>query len=350
MKVLALGMYSPLAASTRYRLSQYVPGLAARGIDVTVAPMLGDGYLRHRFETGRVSGVEVVRGLASRLRQLANQAKYDIAWLQCELIPFAPGMIEAGLMRIPYIYDFDDAFQVKYRVGRFQRFSSFLGGKFDRVVGKASAVLPGNSHLYRYARQFNANCTIVPTVIDHTKYFPRHARRDSSVFNVGWIGSPSSIKCLTAVQRPLTALAKETPVRLSVIGGTAPPVEGVEVVNIPWSEATEVGNIRDFDVGVMPLPDDPWTRGKCAFKLIQYMACAVPVIGSPIGANCDVISPECGFLAASDEEWLDAFRFIRDNPSIADSMGEVGRARVASKYSLRSQLPTVERVLRSVGA
>ena len=136
--------------------------------------------------------------------------------------------------------------------------------------------------------------------------------------------------------------------RLSVIGGIAPEIEGVEVVNITWSEATEVEEMRSFDVGVMPLPDDPWTRGKCAFKLIQYMACGIPVIGSPVGANCDVVTPECGILADTDDEWLEAFRFIRDNPVAADAMGQAGRIRVVSSYSLESQLPVVEHALRSI--
>lgn len=341
-------MYSPLAASTRYRLSQYVPGLAARGIEVDVAPMLGDRYLLKRFQTGKVSGPEVVRGLFTRALQIARQGGYDAAWLQCELVPFAPGPIEAGLMRIPYVYDFDDAFQSKYRSGRFERFGSLLGDKFDHVVRKASAVLPGNDYLYRYAHRLNSNCTIVPTVIDSGRYSQRHAGRDPGLFNVGWIGSPSSIVCLKAIERPLAALAKETRVRLSVIGGIAPEIAGVEVVNIPWSEATEVEHMRHFDVGVMPLPDDPWTRGKCAFKLVQYMACGVPVIGSPVGANCDVVTPQCGILAETDDAWLEAFRFIRDNPAAADAMGRAGRSRVASGYSLQSQLPVVERVLRSI--
>jgi glycosyltransferase involved in cell wall biosynthesis len=310
--------------------------------------MLGDRYLQHRFQTGRVNIQEVVRGLAVRAIQIVKQGNYDVAWLQCELIPFAPGLVEAGLMRIPYIYDFDDAFQVKYRSGRFERFSPLLADKFDHVVRKASAVLPGNNYLYQYARRLNQNCTIVPTVVDHTKYLRRYGERDPDVFNVGWIGSPSSIKCLKAIARPLAILAKETPVRFTVIGGIAPAIDGVEVVNVPWSEITEIEDIRHFDVGVMPLPDDSWTRGKCAFKLIQYMACGVPVVGSPVGANCDVITRDCGLLASSDQEWLKAFRFVRDNPVVADKMGNAGRSRVASVYSLESQLPVVERALRSV--
>src|SRR3546814_880469 len=166
LKVLALPLYGPLAASTRYRLAQFVPGLSKNGIDVDVVGLLGDGYLRKRFELGKVDLLEVAKGVFSRISQLASQQKYDVAWVQCELIPFAPAFIEASLLRIPYAYDFDDAFHVKYRTGRFRRFAPLLGRKFDHVVRRASGVIPGNNYLYEYARQLNPNCTIFPTVIE----------------------------------------------------------------------------------------------------------------------------------------------------------------------------------------
>lgn len=344
--MLALGMYGPLAASTRYRLSQYVPGLASLGIDVDVRPMLDDDYIRHRFETGSVSLAQVIRGLASRAGQLARQNKYDLAWLQCEMVPFLPGRLEAGMLRIPYVYDVDDAFHVKYSTGRFAKFAPLLGHKFDHVYARATAVLAGNRTLCAHARRFNADCTIVPTVVDHRKYLPRHRSREPGVFNIGWVGSPSSIQCLKIIERPLMELARETRVRLSVVGGIAPPVEGVEVVNIRWSEDTEIEHIRMFDVGIMPLHDDPWTRGKCAFKLIQYMASGVPVIASPVGANVDVVTPDCGILAHSAAGWLDAFRTIRDNPDLGDVLGAAGRKKVDEKYSLEGQVPVVADILR----
>ena len=135
-----------------------------------------------------------------------------------------------------------------------------------------------------------------------------------SPFTVGWIGSPSTVPFLQLLVEPLQELALERPVRLLVVGGTAPEVSGVEVIEEPWSLEKEVSLILQFDVGVMPLPDSSWARGKCAYKLIQCMACAVPVIASPVGANVDVVSSSCGFLASSPPEWLSACRQLAANP------------------------------------
>ncbi len=348
IKVLGLALYGPLAASTRHRMSQFVPGLAARGINVEVMPLLDDNYIRRRFSSGRIGIPEVMRGLLSRAAQLCRQRSYDCAWVQAELIPMAPAVLETSLLRLPYAYDFDDALYLKYRLGCLGAFEPLLGRKFERVIAKATVVFPGNENLRAYASQFNDRCTVVPTVVDHRRYSLRPRHRAGHAFNVGWIGSPPSIRCLDVLVGPLATLARETPVRLSVVGGIAPDIAGVEVVNIPWSEATEVAAIGEFDVGVMPLEDEPWTRGKCAFKLIQYMACGVPVVGSPVGANCDVVAPECGFLAETADDWLASLRAIRDDPDRAEAMGLRGRKRVAELYSLESQLPVIEAGLRAV--
>jgi glycosyltransferase involved in cell wall biosynthesis len=130
------------------------------------------------------------------------------------------------------------------------------------------------------------------------------------------------------------------------VGGAAPLVRGVQVDEIAWSEASEVELINSFDVGVMPLPDDDWARGKCAFKLIQYMACGVPVIGSAVGANIDVVDSSCGFLAKSNDQWLSAFRQIRDDPSAAKVRGEAAREHVVANYSLRRNLPVLVELIR----
>jgi glycosyltransferase involved in cell wall biosynthesis len=122
----------------------------------------------------------------------------------------------------------------------------------------------------------------------------------------------------------------------------------VDVVEIPWEEATEISHINSFDVGIMPLPDSDWARGKCAFKLIQYMACGVPVVASSVGANRDVVQEDCGFLAEDTEQWLDAFRYLRDHAEEREGMGKRARARVEAEYSLECNLPILTNVIRGV--
>lgn len=135
--------------------------------------------------------------------------------------------------------------------------------------------------------------------------------------------------------------------RFIVVGGRAPVIPNITLEEVPWSEDTEVELINRFDIGVMPLPDDAWARGKCAFKLIQYMACGVPVIASPIGANVEVVGKECGLLATTELNWLEAFRALRDQPEYATEMGKAGRERIERDYSLDRNIPVLAEVLQS---
>lgn len=344
IKVQGFALYGPLAASNRYRLGQYVPGLATYGIDLRVSPLLGDDYLRCRFDGGAIPLASMAKAGASRFADLLFNGDYDVSIVYSELFPLLPGWIERGLLRKPYIYDFDDAFYLKYRSGRLSLARPILGNKFDAIIRGASAVTAGNHTLRSYAESFNANTHILPTVVDTRRYQPSEAEAND-VFTVGWIGSPTTARFLAELVDPLAQLGSEGPVKLMVIGGKAPDIPNVGVEEIAWREDTEVELINRFDVGVMPLPDSDWARGKCAFKLIQYMACGIPVIASPVGANNDVVNPECGVLAATSEQWLEALRFFRDRPERRAAMGRAGRQRVVEQYSLQRNLPELAKII-----
>ncbi|MES2785433.1 MAG: glycosyltransferase family 4 protein [Pseudomonadota bacterium] len=351
IRVLGLALYGPLAASTRYRLEQYVPGLAGLGIDLQVRCLLGDEYLRQRFQGARLPLGSLLGDGAKRLTHLRDIGSFDLAILYCELFPLMPGWLETSLIRIPYIYDMDDAFYLRYQMGRKRIARSLLGGKFERVIAGAAAVTAGNDVLADYARRYNSRVTQLPTVVDITRYVPAVSRPDASgqaPFTVGWIGSPSTASYLPELVEPLAALGAEAPLNFVVIGGKAPVIPNVNVIEVEWTEESEVGMINTFDVGVMPLPDDEWARGKCAFKLIQYMACGLPVVASPVGANKVVVNDECGLMAATSKEWVSALRLLRDDPARRAAMGRAGRARVEQHYSLHNNLPSLAAVIRGV--
>lgn len=345
-KVLGLALYGPLAASTRYRLGQYVPGLADYGIDLQIRHLLGDVYLRRTFGGKSKPWLAMLQAGWARLGELRGQGGFDAMMLHCELFPLMPAWVERSLLRRPYVYDFDDAFYLKYRGGRLGRLQGVLGNKFDSVMQAAGAVTAGNQVLQGYALEHNPRTTLLPTVVDTTRYVPVRRDRGRELV-IGWIGSPSTAPYLSELVAPLSALGKEGPVRLVVIGGRAPVIPDVMVEERDWSEVTEVSLINGFDIGVMPLPDDAWARGKCAFKLIQYMACGVPVIASPVGANVEVVGTDCGLLAATEEQWLEALRTLRDQPARASEMGTAGRERVERNYSLRRNLPVLAEVIRA---
>jgi glycosyltransferase involved in cell wall biosynthesis len=342
--VLAFALYGPLAASTRYRLGQYVSGLASLGIAMEIRHLLGDEYLRSRFHGERMPWGSLVRDGCLRLRDLRELRNYDVAMIHCELFPFMPGWLEHLLLDAPYIYDMDDAFYLRYKTGRLRAAKAVLGEKFDGVMARASEITAGSSVLSHYAEKHNSRVTYLPTVLDTDRYVPLSGERRQA-FTVGWIGSPTTATYLRSIIEPLSALGREGPVNLVVVGGKAPRIPDVNVIQAEWTEQTEIAHLNSFDVGVMPLNDDEWARGKCAFKLIQYMACGVPVVASRVGANLDVVTPECGFLASTPEEWLAALRELRNEMTLRERMGEAARARVVDHYSLRITLPKLASVI-----
>ncbi len=345
--VLGLALYGPLAASARHRLLQYADGLRTYGINLEVQSLLSDEYLRRTFRGEPLPWADMLRDALRRIGTLILQRRYAAAMLQCELFPMLPGKIEASLLRIPYLYDFDDAFYLKYRSGRMAGFRSILGDKFDRVIATAAGVTAGSRVLHDYATRLNSQCKLLPTVVDTKRYIPRPKGR-SNTLTVGWIGSPSTAPSLELVARSLDQLASEGKVRVVVIGGKAPSIPNAEVVEAEWREDKEVEAINTFDIGIMPLPDDEWSRGKCAFKLIQYMACGVPVVASRVGANIDVVQGPCGLLARTEEDWLDALRWLRDRRKERADMGSYARQRIEEHFSLRRNLPLLADSLHSV--
>ncbi len=348
-RVLGLSLYGPQAASHRVRLSQFKPGLAASGIDLQIQSLLDNAYLQRSFSGRRPSPQGLLTAYGRRLQALREADRFDIAIVYAELLPFLPGWLERQLLQIPFIYDCDDAFYLKYRSGCLRPLQPLLGAKADRLIAAAVAVTAGNTGLAAHARRFNWNVTVLPSVVDTDQFRPVASSPNKSPrvpFTVGWIGSPSTSPYLQLLVEPLQQLAYECPVRLLVVGGSAPAISGVEVIEQPWSLEQEVPLIQQFDVGVMPLPDTPWTRGKCAYKLIQCMACGVPVVASRVGANMNAVPPECGFLAESTEQWLDAFRLLLADIKLRRQMGLAARLWVEQRYSLRSALPVLSGVIQ----
>ena len=348
IKVLGLALYGPLAASTRYRLEQYKTGLSCSGIDMDIFYLLNDRYLKERFSGGYISWANIIKSSFSRIMELLSQNKYDLIIIHCELFSLVPGWFERLLIKKNYIYDFDDAFYLKYRIGKLSITERLLGSKFDIIMKGAKAITAGNHILANYAKKHNSNTYYFPTVVDIHRYLPDVSKRNTSYFTVGWIGSPSTAAYLSLIIEPLSLLGLEGEVKFVVIGGKAPYIPNVKVVEYNWSEQTEVNLINSFDVGVMPLPNENWTKGKCAFKLIQYLACEVPVIASPVGANIDVVSSDCGILAKNSIEWISALRKIRDLPNNRRDLGIAGRKRVKQYYSLEKNFPILEKIIRDI--
>lgn len=340
MNVIVFTKYDTLAASSRHRFAAYTRYLAEHGIHLTLSPLFDDAYLEEKFQSGRAPILPVLGGFVERVKQLMRLKRWDLVLLQYELFPYFPASFESFLSQlgVPYVVDYDDAIFHMYDEHRNGLVRALLSGKIARVMKGAETVIAGSEYLARYARRHNDNVCVIPTVIDLDHYRVKDGQsRNGEPFTIGWIGSPSTAPYLDLVKGPLSTFGKDSGARLLVIGAQGPQIEGMEVLTHPWSEETEVELLLKCDVGIMPLPDENWARGKCAFKLIQYMACGLPVIASPVGANSEVVLPEAGVLASTPAEWLEAFSTLADDGERRTLMGRTGREVVGREYSVQSQ-------------
>jgi glycosyltransferase involved in cell wall biosynthesis len=207
----------------------------------------------------------------------------------------------------------------------------------------ARQVMVGNRHLRDYAVQYNTEVTIIPTTIDTRRYRPElRTSRADGVPVIGWTGSYSTHQHLRRLFPALTRLAERHRFRLVVVGTEAPQIPGVEVEFRPWRSESEVQDLADLDIGVMPLPDDAWSRGKCGLKALQYMALAVPAIVSPVGVNTEIVEDGVNSIVAkTDEEWVEQLSRLIQDPLLRGRLGRAARRTVEERYSAEVFAPRV---------
>jgi glycosyltransferase involved in cell wall biosynthesis len=350
MKLLVLSRYGRLGASSRLRLYQYLPYLNANGIETTVVPLSSDEYLERLYAGRRPPGWWILGEYLRRLCALPEAFRHDLIWLEKEIFPGAPALVERAMARlgVRYVADYDDATFHKYDRSDNPLFRRVWPRKIDAVMRHAVTVTAGNEYLASRARAAGARrVEVVPTVVDVSRY--RVSPRPGSRFAVGWVGTPVTQRYLEPVGAPLAAATQGREADLILIGA-APGWNGAGGVTPqirPWSESREAADIADFEVGIMPLADSDWERGKCGYKLIQYMASGKPVVASPVGVNVEIVEHGVnGFLASSPEEWRQALERLRDDPDLRYRMGLAGRRKVEASYSLEAMAPRVLAILR----
>jgi len=342
MKVLLLSRYSQTGASSRLRFYQYLPYLTAAGIEVTVNPCLDDQYILSLYSGQKIQKLKVLNAYLKRLKSFLKYNSYDLIWIEKELLPWLPAFAEVFLryLGISYLVDYDDAVFHRYDQHHNPLIRAFLGRKIDKIMGNASMVIVGNNYLAERARAAGAKrIEYLPTVINLDHYRILQPQK-KNIFTIGWIGTPVTAKYLNGIARALAEVATKRSVRMVVVGTEKPALEGIYIEALPWSEKTEVEQISRFDVGIMPLFDDFFERGKCGYKLIQYMACGIPGIASPVGVNQEIVEQGYnGFLAATHEQWVDALITLVDNKELAQQMGRAGRCKVEKEYCLQVTAP-----------
>lgn len=345
MRILILAMHAPdQAPGQRFRFEQYLGALRDRGAEVDFSWLVDADAARTLYSPGNVGkkAALALRSVLVRAMQIPSLRKYDVVFVQRQALfiggPFMERLAKRAGARL--IYDFDDAIWINDASAFNRRFGWLKNpSKVPRIVEMADLVIAGNRYLADFALQRNSNVTVVPTTIDTDTYIPRPAPRTEGPVCIGWSGSFSTIEHFKTGLPALRRIREKfgDRVRFRVIGDGSYRNDELGIVGLPWKAATEIEDLHDIDIGMMPLPDDEWARGKCGLKGLQYMALGIPTIMSPVGVNGEIIQHgRNGFLAGTDDEWVEALSALVENQELRAQVGAAGRRTVEEKYSVHA--------------
>ena len=343
MRVLALVPQEfDTSPGQRFRIEQWEPHLRRRGVHISYSPYATPslGRILHR-PGGQVRKAGLI--LSADLRQTARivgARRFDLVYIFREAALIGPAFIESMIawQGLPIVFDFDDAIFVPYKSPS-NGYLSYLKcfSKTNRICSLATHIMAGNPYLREYAQQFNNEVTVIPTTIDTDRYRPElRASKPAEIPVIGWTGSHSTLQHLQTAVPALSRLAKLHRFRLVAIGAEAPDIPGVPTESRVWRSETEVQDLLDIDIGIMPLPDDLWTRGKCGLKALQYMALGIPPVVSPVGVNTDIVSNNRnGLVADTDEEWVEKLSNLLTDRDLRLRLGRAARKTVEDRYAAR---------------
>lgn len=355
MKILFISPYPIHGGSSRFRIYQYLPFLEAGGHDAAVSPFLDEKSYQLLYQPGKFlrKATAILAGLWRRLALLPKLRRYDLCVIHREAALLGAGIIEwlVATFSRRLVYDFDDAV-FEPNVSLANRRFAFLKStrKIPRLLSRCDAAIAGNDYLETYAKRFCPTTFQLPTPVDTRCFTPRpHEPQQQMV--IGWIGSHTTAAYLTLVADTLKRLKAEFDQRLliEIVGAGDFRLDSVAALYKPWLMEREVEDVQHFDIGIMPMPDNRWTRGKCGFKALQYMSVGIPVVCSPVGVNREiVIHGGNGFWAETPSQWYTALRHLVEDPALRHNMGERGRQIVEEKFSLEKCARRLEAILHAV--
>lgn len=344
--ILFLTAYPIEDPSCRYRVHEFLPYFEAAGYECTVAPFASPELFQALRSRGKLASKakELLSCSARRLGHLSDLRDCDFVVIHREAFPFFAPLVEklvirrAGAEKV--IFSFDDAIYAGHEdIGQLSHpwlYRMKHGRGYDEVIRNSACVIAGNRILADYARRLNANVSIVPTVVDCSRYRPSPAGAREPL-TIGWMGSRTTAPYLAMIATTLRRVAIEhgNAVRFRFVGCPEYRLNVRSFESLPFRLETEIQDLQSFDIGLMPLPDSEWARGKCAFKAIQYMACGVATVASPVGITTDLIQNKVnGLLASTSDEWFEALDLLVRNVSLRSAIAEAGRRTVETSYSL----------------
>jgi glycosyltransferase involved in cell wall biosynthesis len=342
-KVLLLCDHRPgRSPSQRYRFEQYLPYLQKNGFTFHWSFLLDEKDDKVFYsERNALSKMQIIlRSLSKRKKESGHYKDYDIIFIQREAHFLGTSEFEKKAFQsgAKVIFDFDDSIWMEDTSPGNKKWSWLKKpAKFFDNVSSAHLVIAGNEYLAKKAADINKNVVIIPTTIDTDIHVPKPELRNKPALIIGWSGSISTIKhfeTLLPVLKKLKGKYKDK-LGIKIIGQKKYENSELQVDCVEWSEKSEVNELNSFDIGIMPLPDDEWARGKCGLKGLSYMACGVPTVMSAVGVNTQIIENGAnGFLVKNENEWLEVLTKLIENAELRKTIGEAGRKAVIEKYSV----------------
>lgn len=361
--ILFLNAYPEEDASCRYRVHQFIPDLEKAGYGCTIAPFASKKLFNALKARGGFGpkAIEVLRSSTRRLAFLRKIDTYDVVVIHREAFPFFAPAVENLVLRLAkrskrrtkVVFSFDDAIYAGH--GEVSSLSHpWLyrwkhGRGYDEVIRRCDHVIAGNRILAEYAGRLNTSVTVIPTVVDCKKYQPRPSDPDETrPVTIGWMGSPTTAPYLRILESELQGIANKHAgkVRFRFVGCPEYKLDLKNLTSGPFHLQTELQELQQFDIGLMPLTDTAWSRGKCAFKAIQYMASGVATVASPVGITPDIIHDGVnGFLASSPEDWFRALDQLVTDALLRARIAREARRTIETGYSLETWAPRMVALL-----
>lgn len=344
MKILFLVPYPTEGASNRVRVEQYIPYLESKGFFCKVRPFVNREFYRILYFRRRYlqKAFWFILCTVNRLFDIARAIGYDIIFIHREAYPFGGPILESLFSRMgkTIIFDFDDAIFLTNTSREniyIERFKN--PAKTSKIIEMSALVIAGNEYLKDYALKYNRNVIVIPSCVDTERLCPSLSRDDKDEIIIGWIGSNTTKEFLYDIEDVFIELSRRhSNFKIKIVGANFySAVLNPIIINKEWSLDDEAREIQSFDIGIMPMPDNEWTKGKCGFKALLYMACGKPVVASPVGVNLDIVDDGItGFFARGKDEWVAKLSTLIKDKELRRKMGSAGREKVVEKYSMNS--------------
>jgi glycosyltransferase involved in cell wall biosynthesis len=359
MKRLLVLTPSPIeSASERYRIYQFLPRLERAGFACTVRPF-ATRALHRAIQREKLASKLLLTPLCyvRRFFQLSSLSHYDAVVVHRGIFPFPWPALEKMIIRrhAKVIFDFDDAIHVGHQdigTAKYPRIYKLkYGPGVNEMLRHSTHVIAGNRTLADHALRFNSRVSVIPTVVDLDQYAYQPPLASSDALTIGWVGSRSTSPYLLEMEQVFRKLTEAYPgkIRFQIYGHPERTLNLPNFSSLPFSLATEIADLRNIDIGIMPAPDNEWTRGKCAFKAIQYMAVGIPTVVSPVGMATELVENNVnGFWARTPEEWFETLSQLVTDARLRIRFSEAGRKTIESRYSLQAWAPRMTELLQQV--